>query len=197
MNTVAAEQTADRRERAGAHRYGDHPDADGRWSCWDCGETADTRSGLAARDDCHGSSWWCSMCRRQRYAPDYECACSLSGLEYQRCGTCGQWEPEPDAVDDTRNPICRVCESASFGVGAALDAMLSASRASLLPFQRHATQYAVLARRCAGILPEDDGASVAHDYVAAFITAAEALDGLAQLDAIVERVRIQRNERRA
>lgn len=195
MTVVTAERGTDGRESAGAHRLGDHPDADGRWSCWDCGEAADTRSGLVARDDCRGSTWWCSMCRRRRHAPDYECECSLSGLQYARCGICGQWELEPESAENGK-PICRGCESSSFNVGVALDAMLAAARASLLPFQGHAERYAALARRFADVLPEaTDHQSVARDYAAAFESAAEALGGLAQMHNAVERVRIQSRER--
>ena len=197
MTTALADHATQSKARPGAHRHGDHPDADGRWSCWDCGESVDTRYGLDVRDDCGGSSDWCAMCRRRRHAPGYECECSLSGLEYQRCSVCGRWELEPESADDVGHPVCHGCASASFGVGATLDAMLSVARASLLPFQRHATDYTALARRFADILPESDDPSVAHDYAEAFMAAAEALDGLARLNATVERVRIQNRERRS
>lgn len=181
MTTLVADCTLEDEGRAGAHRYWDSPDADGRWSCWDCEATADTRAGLAARDDCPGSRAWCSMCRRRRHGPDYECECSLSGCEFARCGVCGRWELEPDATD-AGQPTCRVCEQSSFDVGAALDAMLA--RASLLPIQQHAERYATLARCSRLAIPEkDEHASRARDYADAFKAAAEALGGLAQLHA--------------
>ena len=195
MTVIPAEHATAGSTDPGTHRRGERSDGDGGWSCWDCGESAETASGLDARDDCAGSGGWCSMCRRQRHAPDYECECSLSGLEYRRCGVCGRWELEPESTDDVGAPVCSVCEGASFDVGAALDIMLSVARASLLPFQRHATGYIALARRFAGILPEDDS-SVAHDYAKAFVVAAEALDGLARLDAAIDLARMLDKERR-
>lgn len=194
MSALIADRTTEHRSRAGAHRHGDHPDADGRWSCWDCGGAADTLSGLGARDDCPGSQSWCSMCRRRRHSPDYECECSLSGFAFGRCGACGRWELEPEAMIDGE-PVCRACESSPYNVGSALDVMLAEARASLLPIRQHAEAYVALARAFTLAIPEDDDSSLARVYAAAFKAAAEALDGLAQLDTRVDRVRMQYKER--
>ena len=197
MTLLVADRTIENRGRTGAHRHGHRPDADGRWSCWDCGETADTRTGLESRDDCPGSCHWCSMCRRRRHAPDYECECSLSGFEFVRCGVCGCWELEPETTD-AGEPICQACEQSSYDVGAALDLMLAEARAALLPIQQHAEQYATLAH-CfrLGVPAEDGHASKARDYAAACEAVAEALGGLAHLDATMDRVRTQSRERRS
>lgn len=197
MTLLVADRTIEVRGRTGAHRHGHHPDADGRWSCWDCGETADTRTGLESRDDCLGSLHWCPMCRRRRHAPDYECECSLSSFEFARCGVCGRWELEPETTD-AGDPICQACEQSSHNVGAALDLMLAEARASLLPIQQHAEQYATLAHRFRLAVPDDEEhPSVARDYAAAFEVVAEALGGLAHLDATVDRVRMQSRENRS
>ena len=196
MSISVAERTTEDRGRIGAHRSWGHPDADGGWSCWDCGETTDTLSGLKARDDCPGSQYWCSMCRRQRHSPDYECECSLSGLAFDRCGIYGRWELEPEAMLDGE-PVCRACESSPYDVGSALDVMLAEARASRLPIQQHAEAYVAHARAFTLAIPEDDDSSLARGYAAAFEAAAEALDGLAQLDTTVDRVRMQCKERRS
>ena len=194
MPAVVDDRTTKDRGRIGAHRYWGHPDADGRWSCWDCGETADTLAGLAARDDCPGSGYWCSMCRRRRHGPDYECECSLSGLEHARCSVCGRWELEPENTN-AGDPICQACEQSPFDVGAALDVMLAEARASLLPIAHHAEQYSTLARCFRLAVPEEEGqVSMARDYAAAFEAAAEALGGLAHLDSSVDRARTQSRE---
>ena len=76
--------------------------------------------------------------------------------------------------------------------------MLAEARASLLPIRQHAEQYSTLARCFRLAIPKGDGpTSRAQDYAEAFETAAEALDGLAHLDAAVGRVRIQNREHRS
>ena len=137
------------------------------------------------------------MCRRRRHAPDYECECSLSGFEFARCSVCGRWEIEPKATD-AGEPICWVCARSPFDVGEALDVMLAEVRASVLPIRQHAERYATLARRFRLAIPDEDGqASMARAYAEAFEAAAEALGGLAHLDATVDRVRTQSRESRS
>ena len=163
--------------RVGAHRLGHSCDEDSKWRCWDCHAAADTRIGLESSDDCPGNDTWCSMCRTTRR--DHECICSLSGLGFERCGFCGQWELEPERAPDGQ-PICRSCDRSEVDVAQTL--RLMTGEAALLPIAQHEEQYSVLARRITQMIPvgEDPGPTVL-EYAAAFESVAEALGSLRHL----------------